>query len=332
MKKALLIITPAIIISVALYLDNRNTFNSSIASGFGGRYKDSPYPFDDPSYPVRCRIKTYQVDFINIDVQQGKTHLKIPADALAFDGARKRADSKECVPIDISFKYIFFKGKLLRNGKRPTEAEKAGYVSHKAPKETHQFVEFALVSLLDSPEQAKAKAEKMRQELDEKIYSERMRMKHFPLWFFPYRDYVRQEKDNAMERKFNEERMRDGDEITPLKYTAQYGYGVVGSLNPITQQPHLVRCPLDRSVVPSRKPDTVENRKKMLDISKVANNPCLGRYYVVTDDTVLEVFVKVDILGIQNIDKIYQQLDGIIKDFIVKKPQIKNQKNVIQKI
>ncbi len=308
MKKIMFIILAIISIAVGLYYYRQHTLNQLITGGFGTQFKDSPYPFNQPDYPVRCRINTYKVDFINLTVQQGQVQLKIPADAMGFKGARKRADAKECQPVDLSLRFVFFNGRLLRDGSDHSESEKAGY-SSTGPKENHQIVEVRLIDLLDTPAQARAKAEVIRQQTDLKRYTERMRMKHFPLWFYPNALYIEQERFNAIKSAL------------PPYLNYKYGYGVLDSLNPLTNQPYFVECGIDRKNVSIEAPDTPQNREKIINATsmyKTASGVCKGKYYIVTEQTVFTLKVKVYAPGVKNIDKIYAQLDEVIKSYLVR--------------
>ncbi len=309
MKKIMFIILAIISIAVGLYYYRQHTLNQLITGGFGTQFKDSPYPFNQPDYPVGCNINTYKVDFINLTVQQGQVQLKIPADAMGSKGARKRADAKECQPVDLSLRFIFFNGRLLRNGNDYAEAKKAGY-SSTGPKENHQTVKVRLIDLLDTPAQAKAKAEVIRRQTDLKRYTERMRMKHFPLWFYPNALYIEQERFNAIKSAL------------PPYLNYKYGYGVLDSLNPLTNQPYFVECGIDIGNNFTRKtPDNQQMRNNVINATSMFNTAsgvCKGKYYVVTEQTIFTLKVSVDAPGVKNIDKIYAQLDEVIKSYLVR--------------
>lgn len=283
-----------------IVLDKEQEGNEMMTGGFGTQYADSPYPFGNPSAPVRCRINTFKLDYVNLKVQQRQTTLKIPADAVKE--VHRRADAEKCDPIDIKLVYVFYDNKLLRQAKERTalgisEARQAGYVG---TEETWTLVEIKIVDLLSSSVDAKVAAETIKSQTDLKRYTPQLKMQHYPLWFYPNARYVQQERNGNWD------------------LTYKYGHGVVNSNNPLTNQPYIVECRTDVDLK-REDPDNDESRQKYMQ-AKIADGGygyCEGLYYVVTDDTVLTLEVKTSGDAVPFIDQIYPQIDNTIRDYIV---------------
>lgn len=281
--------------------DKEQKGNEMMTGGFGTQYADSPYPFGNPSSPVRCRLKLYRKKFVIIQVQQDQTALKIPTDAMRFEGARKRADSERCEPIDISLGYIYSEGELLRYHSKgyPSQADEAGYVGL-VPVSQQKIIEIRVIDLLPSSVDAKAAAEKIKSQTDLKRYTPQLKMQHYPLWFYPNARYVQQERNGNWD------------------LTYKYGHGVMNSNNPLTNQPYIVECRTDVGLK-REDPDNDESRQKYMQ-AKIANGGygyCEGLYYIVTDDTVLTLEVKTSGDAVPFIDQIYAKIDNTIRDYIV---------------
>lgn len=284
-----------------IVLDKEQKGNEMMMGGFGTRYADSPYPFGNPSSPVRCRINTFKLDYVNLKVQQRQTTLKIPADAVKE--VHRRADAEKCDPIDIKLVYVFYDNKLLRQAKERTalgisEARQAGHVG---TEETWTLVEIKIVDLLSSSVDAKAAAEKLKSQTDLKRYTPQLNMQHYPLWFYPNAKYVEYKKNNGRWSPFD-----------------KYGYGVINSKNPLTDQPHVVECRLSVEM-PENISDNTDLRERFVQ-AKISNGGygyCEGLYYIVTDNTVLTLEVKTSGDAVPVIDQIYAKIDNTIRDYIV---------------
>lgn len=287
---------------LSIVLDKEQKGNEMMTGGFGTQYADSPYPFGNPSAPVRCRLKLYRKKFIIIQVQQDQTALKIPTDAMRFEGARKRADSERCEPIDISLGYIYSEGELLRYHSKgyPSQADEAGYVGL-VPVSQQKIIEIRVIDLLPSSVNAKAAAEKLKSQTDLKRYTPQLKMQHYPLWFYPNAKYVEYEKNNGLWPPFD-----------------KYGYGVMNSKNPLTNQPYVVECRLSVEM-PENISDNTDLRERFVQ-AKLSNGGygyCEGLYYIVTDNTVLTLEVKIFGDAVPFIDQIYAKIDNTIRDYIV---------------
>lgn len=132
-----------------------------------------------------------------------------------------------------------------------------------------------------------------KQQTNAELFSEKIEMKHFPLWFYP-----------KYEMNF------------PDSFAL---YGIKGTNNPRTNRPFTVTCS-NSFVTDSDK--VAITQEEVINSKKVVRTlyPCRGSYYFVRDDMVfyVETFIRSD--AVKDLDKIYAQLENKL-DSYTKPPQ-----------
>ncbi len=248
--------------------------------------------------PNPCyEYKLTGADPLIFPIQQGHAQLSIPQ--AVFDQAYSTIEVKKlnkCLPYRMRLEFDFNTKtkKLIDNDSTVTDEDK--------PFVKYNVLAVEIEDLNLTPQETKQTQYEYVKYLkltDPKLYEDKLKMKHYPLWFYPNADV--------------------------------YRHGVIGTKNSVLNQPYLLSCAFDVTTSegcrvqdflpcsfdkPKIDPNDKEPHKEMIN-AKVINDfyVCSGLYHLDLDNTTLSLDLDLKEEAIPYVDIIYKQLDEKIKSY-----------------